>query len=148
MLEYKMKQGKGWQFCLENTLVRANTLFQEHKRWLYTWTSPDGPHQNQIDFVLCCWRWRTSIKSAKTRPRGDYGSDDEVLIAKFRLKLKKVEKITRSFRYELNQIPYDYTVAVMNKFKGLDLVDRVPEDLWMEDHYIVQEQNHPKEKQM
>ena len=93
-------------------------------------------------------KWKSSIQSAKTIPGADCGSDHELLIAKFRLKLKKVEKITRSFRYELNQIPYDYTVAVMNKFKGLDLVDRVPEDLWMEDHYIVQEQNHPKEKQM
>ena len=67
------------------------------------------------------------------------GSDHELLIAKFRLKLKKVRKTTRPFRYDLNQIPYDYTVEVTNRFKGLDLIDRVPEELWMEVHEIVQE---------
>ena len=73
------------------------------------------------------------------KPGVDCGSDHELLIAKFRLKLKKVEKTTRPFRYDLNQIPYDYTVKVMNRFKGLDLVDRVPEELWTEVHNIVQE---------
>ena len=67
------------------------------------------------------------------------GSDHELLIAKFRLKLKKVGKSTRPLRYDLNQIPYDYTVEVRNRFKGLDLIDRVPEELWMELHDIVQE---------
>ena len=69
----------------------------------------------------------------------DCGSDHELLIAKFRLKLKKVGKTTRPFRYDLNQIPYDYTVEVRNKFKGLDLIDRVPDELWTEVHDIVQE---------
>ena len=69
----------------------------------------------------------------------DCGSDHELLIAKFRLKLKKVEKTTRPFRYDLNKIPYDYTVEVMNRFKGLDLVDRVPEELWTETRNTVQE---------
>ena len=69
-------------------------------------------------------RWRSSIQPAKTRPGADSGSDDELLIAKFRLKLKKVGKTTfRSFRYDLNQIPYDYTVEVRNRFKGLDLIE-------------------------
>ena len=78
------------------------------------------------DYVLCSQRWRSSIQSAKTRLGADYGSDHELLIAKFRLKLKKVEKPTRPFRYDLNQIPYDYTMEVRNRFKGLDLIDRVP----------------------
>ena len=69
----------------------------------------------------------------------DCGSDHELLIAKFRLKLKKVGKTTRPFRYDLNQIPYDYTVAVRNRFKGLDLTDREPDELWTEVHDIVQE---------
>ena len=65
--------------------------------------------------------------------------DYELLIAKFRLKLKRVGKTTRPFRYDLNQIPYDYTLEVRNRFKGLDLIDRVPEELWMEVHDILQE---------
>ena len=68
----------------------------------------------------------------KTRPGADCGSDHELLITKFRLKLKKVGKTTRPLRYDLNQIPYDYTVEVTNRFKGLCLIDRVPEELWME----------------
>ena len=111
------------EFCQENGLVIANTLFQQHKRRLYTWTSPDGQHRNQIDYILCSQRWRSSIQSAKTRVGADCGSDHELLIAKFRLKLKKVGKTTRPFRYDLNQIPYDYTVEVRNRFKGLDLTD-------------------------
>ena len=84
-------------------------------------------------------RWRSSIQSTKTRPGADCGSDHELLIVKFRLKLKKVGKTTRTFRYDLNQIPYDYTVEVRNRFKGLDLIDRVPEELWTEVRDIVQE---------
>ena len=82
---------------------------------------------------------RSSIQSAKRRPGADCGSDHELLIAKFRLKLKKVGKTTRPFKYDLNQIPYDYTVEVTNRFKRLDLIDRVPEELWMKVHDIVQE---------
>ena len=82
---------------------------------------------------------KLSIQSAKTRPGADCGSDHELLIAKFRLKLKKVGKTTRPFRYDLNQIPSDYTVEVRNRFKGLDLIDRVPDELWMEVCDIVQE---------
>ena len=120
------------EFCQENALVIANTLFQQHKRILYTWTSPDGQQQNQIDYILCSQRWRSSRQSTKTRPGADCGSDHELLIAKFRLKLKKVGKTTRPFRYDLNQIPYDYTVEVRNRFKGLHLIDRVPDELWNE----------------
>ena len=90
------------EFCQENALVMANTLFQQYKRWLYTWTSPDGQHQNQIDYILCSQRWRRSIQLAKTRLGSDCGSDHELLIVKFRLKLKKVGKTTRPFRYNLN----------------------------------------------
>ena len=127
------------EFCQENTLVMANTLFQQHKRRLYTWTSPGGQYQNQIDYILCSQRWRSSIQSAKTRLGADSGSDHELFIAKFTLKLKKVGKITRPFRYDLNHIPYDYTVEVRNKIKGLDLIDRVPDELWTEVRDIVQE---------
>ena len=88
-----------------------------------------------------------TIQSAKTRPRADCGSDHEPLIAKFRLKLKKIGESTRPFRDDLNQIPYNYTVEVTNRFKGSDLIDRVPEELWMEIHDIVQDQDHPQEKE-
>ena len=95
--------------------------------------------QNQIDYILCSQRWRSSIQSAKIRQGADSGSDHEFLIAKFRLKLKKVGKTTRPLRYDLNQIHYDYTVEVRNRFKGLDLIHRVPEELRTEVHDIVQE---------
>ena len=80
-----------------------------------------------------------SQQKKKKRPGGDCGSAHELLIAKFRLKFKKVGKTTRPFRYDLNQIPYDYTVEVRNRFKGLDLIDRVPDELWNEVRDIVQE---------
>ena len=91
----------------------------------------------------------SSIPSAKARLGADCGSDHELLIAKFRLKLKNVEKTSRPFWYDLHQIPYDYTVEVTSRFKGLDLIDRMPEELWMELHDIVQEvviKTIPKEK--
>ena len=94
---------------------------------------------DQIDYILCSQRWRSSIQSAKTRSGADCGSDHKILIAKFRLKLKKIGKTTRPFRYDLSQIPYDYTVEVRNRFKGLDLIARVPDELWTEVRDIVQE---------
>ena len=111
------------EFCQQNALVVANTLFQQHKRWLYTWTSPDGQYWNQIDYILCGQRGRSSLQLDKTRPGVDCGSDHELLIEKFRLILKKVGKTTRPFRYDLNQIPYDYTVEVTYRFQGLDLIE-------------------------
>ena len=135
------------EFCQENTMVIANTLFQQHKR-LYTWTSPDGQHRNQIDYILCSQRWRSSIQSAKTRPEADCGSDHELLIDKFRLKLKKVGKTTRPFRYDLNQIPCDYTVEVRNRFEGLDLIDRWTME-WGSWHCTGdRDQDHPHGKEM
>ena len=139
------------EFWQENALVIANTLFQQYKRRLYTWTSPDGQHWNQTDYILCSQRWRSSIQPTKTRPGADCSSDHELLITRFRLKLKKVGKTVRPFRYDLNQIPYDYTVEERNRFKGLDLIDRMPDELWNEVHDIVQEtgiKTIPVEKEM
>ena len=82
-----------------------------------------------IDYIICSQRWRSSIQSAKTRLGAECGSNHELLVVKFRLKLKKAGKTTRPFRYDLNQIPYDYTVEVKNRFKGTDLM---PDELWME----------------
>ena len=91
------------EFSQEDAPVIAKTFFQQHKRRLYT---PDG----QIDYIRCSQRWRCSVQSAKTRLGADCGSDHELLIAKFRLILDKVGKTTSPFKYDLNQIPYDYTV--------------------------------------
>ena len=112
-----------------DALIIANTVFQQHKRRLYTWTSPDGQHQNQIDYILCSQRIYSQQKQ-----------DQELTVAQTMNSLlpnsdllKKVGKTTRPFRYDLNQIPYDYIVEVRNRFKGLDLmIDRVPEELWMD----------------
>ena len=117
-------------FCQENALVITNTLFHQHKRRLYTWTSPDGQHQNQIDYILGSQRGRSSIQSAKTRLGADCGSDHELLTENFRLKLKKLGKTTRPFRYGLNQILYDYTVEMTNRFKGLDLIESLKNYGW------------------
>ena len=112
-------------------------------------TSPNGQYHSQIGYILCSWRWRSSIQSAKTRPGTDCGLDNQLLIAKFRLKLKEVGKTTRPVRYDLNQIPYDYTVEVKNLpdlTPWLYLVNRVPEELWSEVRDIVGgiDQNHLK----
>ena len=122
-LENKTAGQRLTELFQENSLVIANTLFQQHRRRFYTWTSPDGQYRNQTDYILCSQRWRSSLQSAKTKRGADCDSDHELLIAKFRLKLKKVGKTTKPFRYDLNQIPYDYTVEVRNRFQGLDLIE-------------------------
>ena len=99
----------------------------------------DGQYPNRIDYILCSQRWRSSIQATKTRLGADCGSDHEVLIAKFRLKLRKVGKTTRPFRYDLNRITSNYIVEVTNRFKGLDQIDKIPEELWTEVCDIVQE---------
>ena len=104
-----------------------------------------------IDYILCSQRWRSSIQSAQIRLRADCGSDHEFLVAKFRLKLKKVGKTTRPFRCDLNQIPYDFTVEVKNTFKGLDLIDKSAwwTMEWGSWHCAVdRDQDHPQEKEM
>ena len=105
------------EFCQEDALVIANALFQQHKRRFYKWISPDSQYQNQIDYILCSQSQKNSIQSVKTRFGAECGSDHELLIAKFRLKLKKVGKTTRPFRYNLNHVSYDYTVDMTNRFK-------------------------------
>ena len=103
-------RAKKVEFYQENALVIANTLFQQHKRRLYTWTSPDGQHWTQIDYILCSQMWRSSLQSAKTRLGADCGSDYELLIVKFRLKLKKVGKTTRPFSKSLMSIQWKWEI--------------------------------------
>ena len=134
------------EFCQENALVIANTLFQQHKRKLYTWTSPDGQHRNQVDYILCSQRWS---QSAKTRWGADCGSDHELLIAKFRLKLKKVGKTIRPFTYDLHQIPHHSLYSRGNKQTQGIRSERGSEELWTEVRNTVQEaviQTIPKKK--
>ena len=100
------------EFCQENALGIANTLFQKHKRRLYTWTSPDGQPEITLIIFFAAKDGEALYSQQKQDQELDCGSDHELLIAKFRLKLKKVGKTTRTFRYDLNQIPYDYTVEV------------------------------------
>ena len=95
---------------------------------------------SQVDYIIFNWRWRNSIQSAKISWLGADCGSDQHLIAKFRLTLKKVEKTTRTCRYDLNQTPYNYTVQVTNRFKGLDLIDRVPEEWWTEVHTLYRRQ--------
>ena len=106
-------------FSWKNSISLCPSSF--HTPRPYTWTSPDRQHWNQIDYILCSQRWRSSVQLSKTRLGADWGSDHE-LITKFRLKLKKVGITTRPFRYDLSQIPYDYTVEVRNRFKGKAMV--------------------------
>ena len=108
---------------------KSTPSLQQHQKQRYSWTSPDGQYWNKIDYILCSWRWRSSIQSARRRLGADCGSDDEILIAKFTLKLKKVGKTTRPFRYDLNQILY--TVEVTYRFKELDLIECLKNHGWM-----------------
>ena len=125
------------EFCQENTVIIANTLFQQHKR-------RHGHHQ-MVNTEI-----RLIIQSTKTRPGADCSSDHKLLIAKFRLKLKKIGETPRPFRYDLNQIPYNYTVEVRNRFKDQELIDRVPDELWTEVRDIAgdRDQDHPHGKEM
>ena len=118
-----MKQGESQQSFAKRTHCSQQTPPSNNTREDYTWTSPDGQHQNQIDYILGSQRWRNSIQSVKTRLGADCGSNNECLIAKVRFKLKKVGETTRPFRYDLNQIPYVYIVEVRNRFKALDLIE-------------------------
>ena len=106
----------------EHTGHRRHPLPTTQETTLYM-DITNGQHWNQIDYILCSQRWRSSTQSAKKRPGADCDSDHELLIAKFTLKLKKVGKTTRPFRYDLNQIPYDYPMEVINRFKGLYMIE-------------------------
>ena len=129
-----LSQHQGLFKLVSSSHQMAKALEFQLQHQYFQWT-PDGQYQNQIDYILGSQRLRSSIQSAKTRLGADCDSDHELLTAK----LKKVGKTTISIRHDLNQIPYDYTVEVTNRFKGLDLIDRVPVEIWKEVHDIVQE---------
>ena len=133
-----MNQVKGYQSFAKRTHQSQQTPSSNNTRE----DSTHGHHQmvnTKIRLIIYfAAKDEEALQGAKTRLGADWGSDHELFIAKFRLNLRKVRKTTRQFRYNLNKIPYDYTVEVRNIFKGLDLIDRVPEELWTEFHNIVQ----------
>ena len=120
---------------------QTHSKIQQHRRWLYTWTSQDSQYWNQIDFLLCSQRWRSLYSQQKQDWKLTVAQIIRSLLQNSGLNWKKVGKTLRPFRYDLIQIPYDYTVEVRNRFKGLiiDLrhSDRVPDELWTEVHDIV-----------
>ena len=107
-------------FCKERNLSAANTMFDQPKRRLYTWTSPNQKYRNQIDYILCMNRWSSSVMNVKTLPGADCGSDHELLVAKVKVKLRKREKVKVEAKFDTNAIPYEYTIAVENRFAMLD----------------------------
>ena len=120
-------------FCKQNALVIANTLFQQHARRKYTWTSPDGLVRNQIDYILTQKRWKSNLLNCKTYPGADCSSDHELLKAKVRLRLRKMQPQPAPLRYDLREIPAEYTVATSNSFAALLEIDDehvTPDELW------------------
>ena len=107
--------------------AKLTPLFQQHKRQLYTWTSPDGQYQNQTDYILCSWRWWSSIQSTKQDTELTVAQIMNSLLQNSDLNWRKseIEKTTKPFTYDLNQIPCNYTVEVTNKFEGIGLIDSV-----------------------
>ncbi|CAF3391752.1 unnamed protein product [Rotaria socialis] len=127
-------------FCQENHMIITNTCFQQPKRRLYTWTTPSGQHRNQIDYILCNRRWKSSITSIKTRPGADCGTDHELLLACLRIKLKQHHKSTQTAKPDLQNIPYKYKIEVKNRFDALNLMDKEPEELWQEIRDIINDE--------
>ena len=132
-----MKQAKANRIPPRECTGHSKYSFSTTQEMIYIWTSPNSQWENQIDYILCSRRWRSSVQLAKTRPGADCGSDHKLLIEKFRLKLKKAGKTAGTARDNLNQTTYEYTVEATNRFKGLHLVNRVPEELWAEVRNIV-----------
>ena len=128
------------EFCQENKLIITNTCFKQPNRRLYTWTSPNGKHRNQIDFIVCSKRWRSSVLSVSTRPGADCGTDHQLLLATFRIKLRKNQELVKPTRYDLENIPYTYQVNVNNRVSELALQDNEPEETWTKIHKIITEE--------
>lgn len=120
------------QFCQENRFRIANTWFIQPKRRLYTWTSPNGQHRNQVDFILCQQRWKSSITSTKTLPGADCNTDHQLLVAKMKLKLCKIKKNTTQKKFNVDNISPMYAVEVKNRFDLLSPEGKDPDEQWRE----------------
>ena len=119
------------EFCQESALVIANTFFQQHKRRLYTWMSPDGHYWNQIDYILCSQRWRSSIVS-KNKTGSWLWLRSWTPYCQIQTHTEESRENHQTIQARPKSNPYDYTVEMTNRFKGLDLIDRVLEELWKE----------------
>ena len=118
------------EFCEQNEQVITNTLFSQPKRRLYSWTSQNGLHRNQIDYITVQKRWRSSVTAVKTRPGADCGTDHELLVAKIKGRLRKTKRNTPPTRYDLQNISDKYRVAVKNRFQALAMEEAEPEEMW------------------
>jgi exonuclease III len=127
------------EFCESNDIRITNTWFIQPKRRLYTWTSPDNKHRNQIDYIMIKNRWATSVQATYTLPGADCGSDHELLVSKIKVKLKKSKRNEMTFRYDTQNIPVEYSVTVSNKFACLVTTEREPDELWQEVKEVVQQ---------
>ena len=129
------------QFCEENELSITNTFFEQPDCRLYTWTTPDGNHRNQIDYIICKQRWKTAVQSVKTRPGADCGSDHKLLLAGAKIKLKKKRKQEHQIRYDTENIPIEFLIRVSNRFMELEgIADQEPEEIWGNIKQVIEEE--------
>ena len=129
------------EFCVTNNLVVANTLFQHHPRRLWTWMIPGDRVRNQIDVIMIGRRWRSSLQFVKTRPGADCGSDHQLLVATFQLKLRVRRTHRPPVKYDVDNIPLQFTLEVRNRFSQLlqnSEVEQTPNELWENMKEVVQ----------
>ena len=127
------------EFCSRNDLQIMNTFFKLHARRLYTWRSPDQTTRNQIDYIICKTRWRSSVRRVTTLPGADCGTDHNLLIADIKIKLKRIKRAKQTPKYDVENIGLEFAVEVKNRFNGLQLAGREPEELWNDIRDIVKE---------
>ena len=135
-------------FCEYNSFYIVNTFYNQPNRRLYTWTSPDGTYRNQIDYIIGRKRWKSSIVTAKTWPGADCGTDHELLMCKFRMKLKKNNQPMLLPRYDLENIPATFKDHVKNRFDALNWIGKEPEELWTNIKEILNDESKKKLKKI
>ncbi|BFY99382.1 hypothetical protein BsWGS_02422 [Bradybaena similaris] len=127
-------------FCAGNDLYVANTMFQQPKRRLYTWTSPNGLYRNQIDYFLCANRWKSSVVNCKTLPGAECGTDHELLIAEMKIKLKRKPRVIRPPKFNIDCITNEYKTGIKDRFKDLDFKVQEPNEIWEDIKDIIKDE--------
>ena len=127
------------QFCSRNDLLIMNTIFKLHARRMYTWRSPDQTTRNQIDYIICKTRWRSSVRRVTTIPGAVCGTDHNLPIADVKIKLKRIKRAKQTPKYDVDNIGLEFAVEMKNRFNGLQLAVREPEELWRDIRDIVKE---------